>query len=419
MTIKQLGIASLALSVTAAALTMGCIADLSIDPPAPPSDCDPQGLDVLLEAFPPCDLGMCGPNDDDRQRGRCVDVNQVPEGQRELLGACGSTSYPSLCVPTGMLIYDGRHKPEECTSLGGLPGRCTSLCVPQVQEQGIVLPQDVCLEDEKCAPCYDPTTFEPTGACSTSHCDDWEDDGGPDFCAWDYDANPIIDVTETSPLEACPSEICDQPSHCMPNGLVPENQRDLLPACDADRKCVPDTILASGGNAPSQTCTSIGGAEGRCQSTCIPEVRLQMDMLPADICNPDTERCAPCYDPVTGETTGACETACDMPTEPPYAFENCCDNRAKCVPEEVVPEEQASNLTQQSCDDGHLCAPTELTDPSFEPPTCMDFWGQEGVCLSTCIPTINALGSTEPECPANTKCILCEVLWFPTGACDI
>lgn len=404
---------SFSVAMLAASMATGCIADLSVQAPEAPNACEPEGLEVLLDAFPPCDLGICGDGEAERTRGRCVDTNQVPEGQRELLAAC-ATPYPSLCVPVGMLVYDGRHKPTECVSIAGLEGRCTSECVPQVREQALVLPTEGCADGERCAPCYDPTTGASSGACETSHCDA-PNDPQPDFCAWNYDANPIVDL---SVLEPCPTSVCDQPSHCMPNALVPEHQRDLLGACDAERKCVPDTLIVSGGNRPAPTCTSIGGAEGRCQSTCIPEVGLQADMLPVDICAA-TERCAPCYDPVTGESTGACEGLCDAPTEPPYVFGSCCDGRAKCVPSTAVPADQAGDLDQDTCASAdELCVPTELTDPTFSPPPCQDFWGNAGACLSTCIGA-TSLGSTESECPADTKCVLCNVLGFETGACTI
>lgn len=385
----------------------GCIADLGIDAPEAPNACDPEGLDVLLDAFPPCDLDMCGDDEADRMRGRCVDVNQVPAGQRDLLGPCATTNarpYASLCVPVGMLIYDGRHKPTVCTSLGGLEGRCTSECVPQVREQGVVLPVDVCGEGERCAPCYDPTTFESTGACETSHCDA-PVDPEPDFCAWDYDENPIVD---TSALEPCPSSICDQPSHCMPNSLVPEAQRDLLPECDAAHKCVPDTILASGGNAPGRTCTSIGGTEGRCQSTCIPDVAHKADMLPVSVCDADTERCAPCYDPTTGLATGACETACDMPEDPPYLFPGCCANipahDAICVPEEAIPGD-TTFMSRGSCETGNKCVPRRHTDPCYRPQACSNNFGN-GFCISDCITTI---GGGDDSCPAGTGCVACPI----------
>lgn len=253
-----------------------CIADLSVEPPVPSDACDPVGLEPLADAFPDCDLGMCGDGEEARARGRCVDSNQLGPDQLALLAPC-ENGY-SHCVPLALLFSDGRFKPPTCASIGGAEGRCMSLCVPDVAAKADQLPVDVCEEGERCAPCFDPITGEPTGSCEISHC--------------------------------------------------------------------------------------------------------------------------------------------DAPEEPPFTFERCCEDRAVCVPSDMVPESKRDSLEQSTCAGANeLCAPIENTDPTYVAPSCQDFWGNQGACISTCVPA-TSLGSTEPECPPDTKCVLCEVLGVATGACE-
>jgi hypothetical protein len=257
---------------------VACIPDLSVEIPLEDTSCDPEPQTALVDAFPFCDLGMCGPDEQHRARGRCVDDNQLGESQLAMLEACAN-GY-SHCVPVPLLLSDGRAQP------------------------------------------------------------------------------PV--------------------------------------------------------------CTSIRGAEGRCLSICIPDIAAKASQLPVDICG-DGELCAPCYDPVTGESTEACETStCDAPVEPPQTFERCCEDRAVCVPSTIVPESQRGQLEQKTCaEDDDLCAPLENTDPTYEAPHCTGAIGQEGRCLSTCIPNVNTFGSVQPECPANTKCMACNIIiGIPSGACE-
>lgn len=262
----------------ASILLTGCIPDLSVDVPVEDVSCDPEPQTALVDAFPFCDLGMCGPGEIERARGRCVDDNQLGADQLSLLAPCGN-GY-SHCVPIPLLVGDGRARPPVCTSIRGAEGRCLSICVPQIAHQADQLPQDVC---------------------------------------------------------------------------------------------------------------------------------------------GDGELCAPCYDPVTGESTEACETSsCDAPVEPPQTFERCCENRAVCVPSSIVPESQRGQLERKTCPlDDDLCAPIENTDPDYEPPHCTGPIGQEGRCLSTCIPNIANFGSVQPECPPDTKCMACNIVpGVPSGACE-
>ena len=74
---------------------------------------------------------------------------------------------------------------------------------------------------------------------------------------------------------------------------------------------MPDTLIETGGNFILPTCTSVFGAEGRCLSTCVPQLADTADSLPQDICD-ENERCTPCFDPLQdgAPPTGACELSC-------------------------------------------------------------------------------------------------------------
>lgn len=265
-------------------LCQGCIADLSVDPPAPSEACDPDPRDraVLLEVFPPCDLGICGELPEHSMRGRCVDDNQLDEAQLMLLAPCGGQT-PSHCVPVPLLLSDGLAQPTVCASLGAAEGRCTSLCVPSAQEKRDQLPRDVCDEGELCAPCYDP---------------------------------------------------------------------------------------------------------------------------------------------FTGESTGACEASiCDAPVEPPYVFEKCCEGKGggTCIPRSAVPDDSEESLGEDVCtgtDDDDVCVPTGFDAPDFAPPTCENSLGIEGRCLPTCVPLVTTIGAVflQNDCPESfQRCVPC---WANDQFCD-
>ena len=144
----------------------------------------------------------------------------------------------------------------------------------------------------------------------------------------------------------CDLAMCgDQPEHAMRGRCVDDNQLDdaqlaLLGACDRQTPshCVPVPLLISDGRTQPTVCASLGGAEGRCMSLCVPSVREKRDQLPQDVCE-EGDLCAPCYDPFTGESTGACDASvCDAPVEAPYVFEPCCSGKGGglCIPREAL-----------------------------------------------------------------------------------
>ncbi|MFW6066945.1 MAG: hypothetical protein ACOC97_01300 [Myxococcota bacterium] len=368
--------------------------------------CTPEpGLGVDPSSFQ-TECGSCGGT------AHCVPESVVPEDARDLLGPCDG-SEGELCVPD-KFIENSNYVPIICTSLNGQEGRCMSTCIPQVAEQAALLPQANCDEGEVCAPCYDPTSCEDTDACTQS-CDAPQEglpahcEGGGVECP--YDGPPVVDPSTFA-------ECGGGGAHCVPPSQVPEEQLDLLADCEGTSdKCVPDELIESAGQALPDTCSSVGEREGRCLHRSIPQVAEQVDLLPQDSCE-DDELCAPCYDPRTGESTGACEIACDEPEEGPQPFEDCCSGLSKCVPSELVPEGQSDSLVVDSCDEdaGELCAPKPFLedDPDLTPcdAQALGFIPLgDGVCLPECLDGADLV--TQSSCGENEKCIPCSQIPDP------
>ena len=233
----------------------------------------------------------------------------------------------------------------------------------------------------------------------------------------------------TAGFPKCPMNICPaQDSVCVAKSLleslkVPASTTDRLADCSATEKCVPTSLASQAGKQILPKCVSLNNAEGRCLSPCVPQVAQQATLLPRSTCT-GSDLCAPCFDPRTGEDTGACEQGCDMgPTEPPKPFPSCCSNRGLCVPPSLAAD-QAANLQRDTCAAGNLCAPKELTDPTFKPKTCNSLDGAEGRCISTCAG--GAVASQKDRlptagCGANEVCAPCydPITGDPTGSCSI
>jgi hypothetical protein len=133
-------------------------------PSQPPTvlTCPWTGPIVLDPAsFPACSPACGG--------AHCVPSSLVPSGLQRLLAACTG----GFCESDDQIASDGNTVPPVCVSLDGAEGRCLSTCLPLVAARASVLPQSTCATGQKCAPCFDPTSANPTaptGACSLA-CD--------------------------------------------------------------------------------------------------------------------------------------------------------------------------------------------------------------------------------------------------------
>jgi hypothetical protein len=240
-----------------------------------------------------------------------------------------------------------------------------------------------------------------------------------------------------------PSCCTDGAAHCLPSSLVPADATSLLAACTGGY-CVPDPFIKAGGIAEPRHCTSLGSADGRCLSVCIPQVAKYMDLLPQDVCA-DGERCTPCVSPLDGTTTGACSigvcggdggapagdagpapAACPHvgpPVIDPSTLPACgTAGDAHCLQAALVPTAMQSQLA--TCPTG-FCVPDTFiaSGGNFIPPMCTSINGAEGRCLSTSIPKVAAQASELPQdtCTASQKCLPCysPLDSSDTGACRL
>ncbi|HVU04135.1 MAG TPA: hypothetical protein VHE30_20400 [Polyangiaceae bacterium] len=211
---------------------------------------------------------------------------------------------------------------------------------------------------------------------------------------------------------------------CVASADYPNAPASILDSCGQDMVCMPDSIVATQGNVLLPSCRSVANMEGRCASMCIPIVRSLSGVLPQGGCGPD-DRCAPCYNPADGSSTGICNVGCDPgPTDAPFRFPDCCAGVGRCVPRAALPNVTgASQLPQVDCASSNdACVPTKLvTDPTYRFPSCT-FLSQPGVCMPSCIVDQIPMGSLlqRGDCAdSNDKCVLCTnpTTGQPTGAC--
>jgi hypothetical protein len=334
-------------------------------------------------------------------QGACVPKTLVPAADLTLLGPDTCTDSTALCAPN-KLSQPG-YVPATCKSISGIEGRCLADCIPQVASDASELPKDTCDTGELCAPCYDPFTGKDTGACTQNG---------------DKPVNPPT----TFP------QCCSDLGHCIPTNALSSAQVSELGAdtCTTGDLCAPD-VFAEPGETAAKCSATLGGldAEGRCIPNCVPLVQKQASELSQGSCVANM-LCAPCYDPVTGKSTDACSQNGDKPVDPPKTFTGCCalngTDRGACIPTALVPPADVSTLGTDTCTGtNQLCAPTELVDPTYKPPSCNSLGGLEGRCLPDCIPQVAAQKSELPQstCVAGDLCAPCydPFTGKDTGAC--
>jgi hypothetical protein len=243
-----------------------------------------------------------------------------------------------------------------------------------------------------------------------------------------YEGPPLIDPNIFPACTSCGG------GHCVPGMLIPEELSESLAECDPGNLCVPDEYIETGGDFIPQTCRAVGDLEGRCLSTCLPDVLAMSDFLDRDLC-PETHLCVPCYDPLSGSVeTGACSISCDPgPTEEPTILSECCEGIGQCIPSSEIPVESRAQLGIDSCPAGEdlLCVPDVfIEEPDFQPEACVPLvlslvFGAEyadGRCLPGCLPDVETLGFTlmQDGCNSGFLCVPCilPVLDIPTEVCE-
>lgn len=329
-------------------------------------------------------------------RGRCVEESllaqstDVADLARLDAGGCGDEQ---RCVPEDWLEAEGPH-PTPCRTLGEREGRCLSSCLPEVAERAGQLRQESCAAGELCLPCFDPVSGEDTEACRV---------------AGDRPASPA-DVF---------AECCGGQGRCVEEAILllstaPEDLARLDPhECDEQQRCAPTRWLETG--APkAETCRTLGEREGRCLPSCLPEVAEQAQQLRQESCAIG-ELCLPCFDPLSGNETGACRAGGDQPKDPADLFGRCCDGRGRCVEREVLAQSTAPDdlawLDTEGCKEPEaLCVPERwLDEPDAAPRSCRAAGDLEGRCLSDCLPNVAAQADRlqQRSCDGGELCVPC------------
>jgi hypothetical protein len=388
----------------------------------PGSSAEPVGCDGPIGAAQdPSTLTACCP---DVGGHHCVDA--AGEKLESLFGACDGGGF---CIADDYIRTGGVVSPKTCASIGGAPGSCLSVCAPKVAEKVAILPTDVCEEGiEVCVPCISPLDGLSTGACELTY-----------TCEGGYGANEPPEMVEpTCPHEGPPvidpetKESCNAcgTGHCIANADIPADKQSMFGKCDDYQLCVPDKLISTGGNYVAPTCDSIGGAEGRCMSTCMPDVAKKEGSLPQSSCDAE-ELCVPCFDPVDGKDTGVCKLSCDPgPAEPPTILPTCCGEVGSCFPKTSVPQDKLADLPTEGCEDeASVCLPHVFMEDEIKLQQCetvlvANLFGEEyrtGVCMPECLPAVDSFVLHQDNCPASYKCAPCLSPPYgePSGACAL
>jgi hypothetical protein len=137
--------------------------------------------------------------------------------------------------------------------------------------------------------------------------------------------------------------------------------------CDLGRGllCAPDVFLEEKDFVPD-VCASISDSEGRCLPNCIPVVAKQRFELPQSSC-PEAYACVPCFDPIDGSESDACQFPGDPgPSTVPITYDKCCRTTGvgtlgTCVPSEILSTDLASALPQDVCrEKDFVCVPDDM-----------------------------------------------------------
>lgn len=229
---------------------------------------------------------------------------------------------------------------------------------------------------------------------------------------------------------------CGNLGVCTANPSEPGSQDWGYDQCSkaASLRCAPVEPQASsedGGVAGPLACRMMwpgapAGAptfEGRCVTGCFLLESPIVQRITQSGC-PDGQFCAPCYNPIDGQSTGHCEVDGDAPKDPaPPALISCGAGTGLCVPSYAAGE-QAMQLMQLSCAAGEVCAPLrKVADPRacFDRCNAGDDFGPGACVPNFLIPPqyefIRNLVSGE-GCGAGEICAPCSIAGFNVGVCN-
>lgn len=163
---------------------------------------------VDVQTFPSCGDGA-----------RCVPASIVPAESAAKLKTCAS----GVCAPEKSIAAGGQYLPKSCKSVANAEGRCLNVNIPDVEKQKASLPQDVCDQDERCTPCFNPLDGTETGACKTVSCD--------------APREPAKELTD------CCIDDGVARGKCVPKAMVPPDRQSKLD--DGDENCIEGAELCA------------------------------------------------------------------------------------------------------------------------------------------------------------------------------
>jgi hypothetical protein len=228
-------------------------------------------------------------------------------------------------------------------------------------------------------------------------------------------------------MGVCTADLSEGISHGFPHDTC---------SADGELRCLPNmrVIAAASGDSDAgadaarafNSCrVTFPGApadfpdyEGRCLPSCFAKGNPIAARLSQSTCVAG-EQCAPCFDPLTGQSTGSCELQGDQPTEsPPEAFGDCAAGLGWCVPA-FAAGSQAMQLTQLTCKQGELCGPkNKVADPNACFPHCDSGMFGPGACVPQFLASVGAGILQKADCEDGMVCGPCVLFNSRTGICD-
>jgi hypothetical protein len=242
-------------------------------------------------------------------------------------------------------------------------------------------------------------------------------------------------------------------AHCVATADVVPQLAHNFDAC-TDKSggaglCVPDKQIEAGSDFSAQTCTATIGGAGVCVSICVEAVASDPNhgLLMQDGCAGGDELCVPCTNPLTGESTHACDPvtcnggtggggagggpACPYVGPPlidPTTLDMCSPacGGAHCVPASAVPPAEQAQLAACTAMGGAgFCTPDKFiaAGGNLIAATCTSIAGAEGRCISDCLPAVAAQDAILPKatCDTGEVCVPCTdpTTGMDTGVCHL
>ena len=209
----------------------------------------------------------------DSGRGHCYDGKKLP-----LIGTMdkcpGSTD---VCVPDPILTAAGTTNLKTCNSVIGKPGACVSTDIAEIKAKDTQLTQDVCDANERCIPCINPLTNQPTPFCG-------------DIGVHQDECTAGASQAVAAPQECCPTVGAAPQGLCLQGDNIPASQRGKVEqnVCPPDYSCVPSSFV----NNDPVACSSTFGS-GFCVDSCFTGTLGERALLQGDCPNP-RDKCVPC-----------------------------------------------------------------------------------------------------------------------------